>query len=143
MIRICFVCHGNICRSPLAEYILKSKLKDLNLLDNFHIESKAISDEEEGNDIYPPIKEVMDKHNISYDTHHATQLLASDYDKFDYFICMDDYNLKTIKYIFNNTDKVSKLLNRDVSDPWYTRDFDTAYQDISEGIDNLIKKITN
>lgn len=141
MIRICFVCSGNICRSPLAEYLLKKKIKDLNIEDKFYIESRAINDEEIGNDIYPPMREIMKKYNIPYEEHHATQLLSSDYDKFDYFICMDDRNMNQIKYIFDNLDKVSKLLDEDVSDPWYTRDFEKAYQDINRGVDILLEKI--
>lgn len=140
--KICFVCYGNICRSPMAEYILKQKLREIGKDGDFVVESRAISDEEYGHDIYPPIKDVMDKQHILYDKHKATPLKASDYSKFDKFICMDDSNVRDINYIFDNTSKVSKLLDRDISDPWFTRDFNQAYQDISEGIDKLMKEIS-
>lgn len=139
--RICFVCHGNICRSPMAEYILKQRLRALGKEKNFVVESRATSSEAVGNDIYQPIKEVMDKHNIIYNKHKATQLKASDYDYFDKFICMYDNNMLEINYIFENTDKVSKLSEHDVLDPWYTRNFEEAYEDISNGIDKFIKTI--
>ena len=139
--RICFVCHGNICRSPMAEYILKQRLRVLGKEKNFVVESRATSSEAVGNDIYQPIKEVMNKHNIIYNKHTATQLKASDYDYFDKFVCMDDNNMREINYIFENTDKVSKLSEHDVLDPWYTRNFEEAYEDISKGIDKFIKTI--
>lgn len=139
--KICFVCYGNICRSPMAEYILKQKLRELKRQKDFVVESRAISNEEIGNDIYLPIKDVMKKHNISYSKHCALQLKPTDYEKFDRFICMDDNNIQEINYIFDNTDKVSKLLNSDILDPWYTRDFEKAYCDISKGIDILLESI--
>ena len=140
MKKICFVCLGNICRSVMAEYIMKSKIKSLGLENNYYITSRAISDEESGNDIYPPAKEELTKHNISYERHYATQLLSSDYEKFDYFICMDDSNIKNINYIFNDTDKkVFKLLENDIADPWYTRDFTKTYNELDKGIDKLIE----
>lgn len=142
MIRICFVCLGNICRSPMAEFIMKDKVKKLGLSDKFYIESRATSDEEEGNDMYPLAKEMLDSKNISYTRHYAKRLVMSDYSKFDLFVCMEDSNIRNVSYIFNDTDnKVVKLLDRDIADPWYTGNFINTYNDLVEGIDLLIKRI--
>lgn len=143
MIRICFVCLGNICRSPMAEYMLKDKVNKLNIKD-VYITSKATSYEEQGNDMYPPAKEELNKHNIKYDKHTASRLEKDDYDKFDYFICMDDSNIRNISYIFEDKDnKVIKLLNRNIADPWYTGNFIETYQDLEIGLNNLINKLFN
>lgn len=129
--KILFVCHGNICRSVMAEYIMKSLNSDAL------IKSRATSFEEIGNDIYPPIKEVLKRHNIKYDRHYATRITQEDYDNFDYIIVMDDYNLYNLKRIIKSDDykKVYKLNNfigssKDIDDPWYTRRFEECYQEI-------------
>ena len=143
MIRICFVCLGNICRSPMAEFIMKDKVKRLGLEDKFLIESRATSYEEEGNDIYPPAKEMLDKNNISYTKHKSTRLENSDNKKYDYFICMEEANVYYAERILGkDTSKVIKLLDRDISDPWYTGDFQSTYDDLCEGIDKLIVKFS-
>ena len=142
MINICFVCLGNICRSPMAEFIMKDKVKKLGLEKYFYITSRATSYEEEGNDIYPPAKEMLDKMGISYDRHFSKRLESSDYDKFDYFICMEDANTRNIKYIFEDRDKkVFKLLDRDIRDPWYSGNFLDTYNDLDEGINKLINEL--
>ena len=92
MIRICFVCLGNICRSPMAEFIMKDKVKKLGLSDKFHIESRATSYEEEGNDIYPPIKKVLTKHNIPYERHSASKIVKQDLDNYDLIILVAECN---------------------------------------------------
>ena len=140
MKRICFVCHGNICRSPMAEYIFKDRVKKLGL-DDYFVVSRATSSEEIGNDMHYGTKRILDKYKINYGKHSATKLCESDYDKFDYFICMDDNNIKNINYIFDETNKVIKLLDRDVKDPWYTGNFEETYEDICFGIDKLIEKL--
>ena len=141
MIKICFVCLGNICRSPMAEYIMKDKINELNIK-NVKVVSRGTSYEEQGNDIYPPAKKELDKHNIKYDKHIATRLEKEDYEKYDYFICMEDSNIRSIKYIFEDKDnKVIKLLDKNISDPWYTGNFIDTYNDLDTGIDILIKKI--
>lgn len=140
MKKICFVCHGNICRSPMAEFILKDRVNNLGLTD-YLIVSRATSSEEIGNDMHNGTKEILDKYNIPYTSHCATKLNENDYEKYDFFICMDDNNIRNIKYIFSKTDKVIKLLDRDIKDPWYTLNFEETYKDINIGIDRLINML--
>ncbi len=140
--KICFICLGNICRSPMAEFIMKDKVKKLGLTDKFHIESRATSYEEEGNDMYPKAKRMLEEKGIPYTRHYAKRVEESDYDKFDLFICMEDANIRNLKYIFEDYDKkVIKLLDKDIADPWYTGNFINTYNDLCEGIDLLIKNM--
>ena len=143
MIKICFVCLGNICRSPMAEFILKDKVKKMNLEKNFLIVSRATSYEQKGNSMHRGTKEILNKNNISYTNHIATRLEKEDYDNYDYFICMDDSNITNALRIFKNDpdNKIIKLLNRDVKDPWYTGDFMETYEDINRGTDKLLEKL--
>lgn len=141
MIRICFVCLGNICRSPMAEAIMKDKVNKLGISDKFLIESRATSYEEDGNDIYPPVKKMLEEKNIPFSRHRSTRVEKSDLEKFDYFICMEDNNIFNTKKIIGDSPKIIKLLDRDISDPWYTRDFLSTYNDLCEGIDKLLKSI--
>ena len=140
MIKLCFVCHGNICRSPMAEYVLKDKLKKINMLNKFIIVSKATSFEEEGNDMHPGTKRILKENNIEFSSHRATKLIKEDYEKYDYFICMDENNMRNIKFIFDDKDnKIFKLLkNKDVKDPWYTGNFEETFDDIDMGTNRLI-----
>lgn len=142
MIKICFVCLGNICRSPMAEFIMKDVIKNKNLEDKFYITSKGTSNEEEGNDLYYLAKEKLKSENIPFSYHCASKLEKDDYDKFDYFICMEESNIRNALRIFKDDPlfKVKKLLEYDVDDPWYTNDFDKAFNDISKGINDLINK---
>lgn len=142
MIKICFVCHGNICRSPMAEFIFKHKIKKLNLENKYSVTSRATSYEEEGNDMHYGTKDILDKNNITYTKHTAKRLEKEDYDKYDYFICMDESNMKNTINIFikDEKNKVIKLLDRDIRDPWYTDNFLETYKDIDFGTDNLLKK---
>ena len=139
MIRICFVCLGNICRSPMAEFIMKSKVSS----DQVHIESRGTSYEEEGNDIYPPARKKLDRELIPYTRHYSKCLEKHDYKKFDYFYCMEESNVRNVLSIFGKDpkNKIKKLLSKDIDDPWYTDDFDKTYNDLVEGIDNIIKLI--
>ena len=143
MIKICFVCLGNICRSPMAEFIMKDKVKRLGLENEYYIVSRATSNEEEGNPLYYLAKDILDKNNIKYTNHVATKLEYSDYEMFDYFICMDESNVRNVLRIFNGDKdkKIRKLLNRDVLDPWVTRNFSDAYNDIENGINDLLNYI--
>ena len=144
MIRICFVCLGNICRSPMAEVMMKSFLKEKGEESNYYITSRGTSSEEEGNDLYPPVKRILDLHGIEYNKHVAKRVVKEDYDKYDYFVCMEKSNIDFLFRIFQIKDysKIILLLDRDISDPWYTRDFETTYQDINEGILSLYKKLS-
>ena len=138
MYKICFVCLGNICRSVMAEFIMKDKVNKLGISDKFLITSRGTSYEEEGRDMYPPAKEMLDEKGISYTKHRAKRIEKDDYDKYDMFICMDDSNVRNLSYIFDDMSKVSKLLDRDIADPWYTLDFLTTYNDLCQGINKLL-----
>ena len=140
MIRIMFVCHGNICRSPMAEFILRDMAKKQGREKDFVIASSATSTEEiwgdRGNPVYPPAKEELAKHGISCDGKYAVQLKKSDYDKYDLFFCMDNNNFRNAIRILgaDAEGKVRKLLlDRDVRDPWYSGNFEVTYKDICEG----------
>jgi len=154
MIRIMFVCHGNICRSPMAEFIMKNLVKSRGECENFMISSSATSTEEIwggiGNPMYPPAKAELKARGVPFIEREATQLKASDLEKYDLFIGMDSANIRNIHRILGKgcESKVYKLLSfvgsdRDVSDPWYSDRFDIAYEDIYKGccalLDVLIK----
>ena len=149
MNRIMFVCHGNICRSPMAEFIMKDLVKKANLTSEFTIASSATSTEEIGNPVYPPAKAELKRHDIFCDDNkYAIQLKRSDYDKYDLFVVMDSENVRNVRRIFKNDpeNKIHKLLeyagrNNDVSDPWYSRRFDVAFTDIYEGCNALLEKL--
>lgn len=145
MIKIMFVCHGNICRSPMAEFIMKKMVSDADYSDEFHIASSATSTEELGNPVYPHARSELAKHGIGCAGKTAVQLRKSDYEKYDYFIGMDTANIRNMNRIFGSDrdGKIYKLLTfsgrgDDVSDPWYSRDFSTAYADIEEGCKGLL-----
>ena len=146
MIKILFVCHGNICRSPMAEYVLKDLVNKKGLTNQFHIESAATSTEEIGNGVHPGTRRKLSEQGIPCGNHRARQMTKQDYENFDYIIGMDAYNIKNIARIvgFDTDNKVYKLLdftNRkgDIADPWYTGNFDVTYNDILEGCRGLLK----
>ena len=143
-----FVCHGNICRSPMAEFIMKKLVQEIHAESEFLIASSATSTEEIGNPVYPPARKELAKHGISCDGKYAVQLKKSDYDKYDLFLVMDENNLFNICRIFPSDpkNKVHKLLeyagrSDDVADPWYTGDFTVAYQNIYDGCTGLLNQI--
>ena len=147
MIKIMFVCHGNICRSPMAEFIFKKIVSERG--GNFKIVSSATSREEIGNSVYPPAARVLAEHGISCKGKRSVQFTAEDYNYYDYVICMETYNIRNLmRMIGSDTQgKVSRLLDftdnpRDVADPWYTRDFETAYNDIYEGCSALYEHLS-
>lgn len=148
MIKVLFICHGNICRSPMGEFILKKMVKEKGLADEFQIASAATSTEEIGNPVYPPAKRKLKEHGIDCSGKYAVQLKRSDYDRYDYFLCMDNQNIQNTLRIFGSDPegKVSLLLSycgerREVADPWYTDDFDTAYDDIWRGCRAFLEKL--
>lgn len=143
MIKICFVCLGNICRSPMAEFMMKKKLVDLKLANAFYVVSRATSYEEDGNDIYPSAKSKLAQEGIPYSKHRATRLEKEDYKNYDYFICMEERNISNTIRIFghDNDNKVFKLLDKDIADPWYTGNFTDTYNDLDIGLDKLINKL--
>lgn len=144
MSKIIFVCHGNICRSPMAECIFSDIVKKNHKEKDYYISSAAVSYEEEGNGIYPPAKRTLVCHNIPLINHRARRIEKDDYDNYDYIIAMDKSNLYYLKNILGE-DKKKKIhllteyssKKEDISDPWYTGDFETAYCDIAQGCNGL------
>ena len=146
--KIMFVCHGNICRSPMAEMVLKKMVADSGIGDEIKIESRATSDEEIGNPIYPPARAVMEKHGVPYEKREATKIKRSDYDEYDMIIGMDSANIRNMHRIFGGdpNSKIMRLMeiagrDADVSDPWYTGRFEETYRDVTEGCRALIEII--
>lgn len=153
MIKIMFVCHGNICRSPMAEFIMKKLVRDNGLEEEFLIQSTATSTEEIwngiGNPVYPPAKAELHKHGISCEGKRAVQLTSFDYDKYDLFVGMDSANIRNMNRILlgDPENKIRKLMDYtdrggDVADPWYTRNFDVTYRDVLDGCTGLLEALT-
>ncbi|MDO4218837.1 MAG: low molecular weight protein-tyrosine-phosphatase [Synergistaceae bacterium] len=143
-----FICHGNICRSPMAEFVLKDLVHKIGKEREFFIASSATSSEEiwggVGNPIYPPAQRELRRHNIPFTDHRATKLLPSDYEKYDMFICMDSANMHNAKRILlgDPQNKLEKLLGlKDISDPWYSGDFTTTFTEIEQGCKELLQRI--
>ena len=149
MTRVLFVCHGNICRSPMAEFVMKDMVHRRGLDDRFEIASAATSREEIGNPVYPPARRKLAEHGISCGGHHARQMTREDYDRYDYIIGMDMANLRNICRITGGDleHKVSLLLDhtaragQEVADPWYTGNFDETWDDVTEGCEQLLAEI--
>ncbi len=146
MIKILFVCHGNICRSPMAEFVMKDLVKKEGIADHFHIASAATSREELGNPVYPPARKKLAEHQISCDGKTARQLQARDYTEYDLLIGMDSANLRNMRRICGGDaeGKIHLLLDYtdrpgDVADPWYTRDFEATWRDVEEGCRGLLR----
>lgn len=145
--RILFICHGNICRSPMAEFILKSLVKARGEDDEYYIESAAVSDEEYGNPIYPPARRCLSRHGVWFDpARTARSVTREDYERFDLLVCMDESNLRWLRRIIGDDPlgKVRLMMSfagkhRDVADPWYTGDFEKSYQDILEGCEAMLR----
>ena len=148
MHRILFVCHGNICRSPMAEFIMKQKVEERGIEEDFYIESCATSSEEIGNPVYPPAKQVLQRRGINCSAKRARKITKGDYERFDYIVCMDSNNLRNLKLMFPNDNgkKISKILSfagidRDVADPWYSGDFSATEEDVCVGCEAILKYI--
>ena len=145
MVKILFVCLGNICRSPMAEYIMKDLVKKAGLDNRFVIASAATSREEIGNPVYPPARRKLAEHGIGCEGHAARQLVSRDYDRFDLLIGMDHANIRNMQRICggDTEGKIHLLMEyagkpgKEVSDPWYTDDFETAWKDILTGCQGL------
>lgn len=144
--RILFVCHGNICRSPMAEFIMKDLVHKAGRDDEFYIESAATSTEEIGNSVYPPARRKLSEHGISSAGKTARQLTRSDYDRFDLLIGMDAWNRRNMNAICGGDPegKIHLLMDftshpADVADPWYTGNFDATYRDVLEGCEELLR----
>lgn len=149
MIRVLFVCLGNICRSPMAEFIMKSIISERGLSDRFYIASAATSTEEiwngVGNPVYPPAKRELAKHGISCEGKRAVQITKADYGKYDYILGMEERNIRNILRIVGKDPehKVKLLLDysdhpRDITDPWYTGNFESTYRDVVEGCEGFL-----
>ncbi len=146
--KILFVCHGNICRSPMAEFVMKELVEQAGLTDQFHIESAATSTEEIGNEVYPPAKRKLAEHNISCKGKTARQMTRADYDRFDLLIGMDSWNIRNMQRISGGDadGKIHQLMdytNRpgDVADPWYTGNFEATWRDVLEGCTALLEEL--
>ena len=150
MTKILFVCHGSICRSPMAEFVMKDLVQKARLASQFHIESAATSREEIGNPVYPPARRKLAEHGISCEGHAACQLTAQDYEEYDLLIGMEGANLKNMQRICGGdpAGKMHRLLDYtdrpgDVADPWYTGDFEATWRDVSTGCQGLLASIQN
>ena len=149
MCRILFVCHGNICRSPMAEFVMKNLVKKAGMADQYEIASAATSTEEIGNPVYPPARRKLAEHGIGCAGKTARQLRRDDYYAYDYLIGMDHANLRNMHRICGGDPegKISLLMEHtirpgDVADPWYTGDFEETWRDVLEGCSALLKEIT-
>ena len=141
MTKILFVCHGNICRSPMAEFVMKDMVKKAGLSHRFHIESAAVSREELGNPVYPPARREMARHGVPCDGHRARQITAADLEKFAYIYYMDRSNARYLQRLFPGETKFRPFLSRDVADPWYTGDFTQTWADICEGCRRILEEL--
>ena len=146
MLKVMFVCLGNICRSAMAECVMSHFVKERGLENEFVIDSAGTSDEEEGNDIYPPALRKLRAEEITVLPHRAKQLKLSDYGRFDLFLCAEQRNVTSAKFIFSGDKdgKVIRMLDfadepRNIADPWWTGDFDKTYDDIVEACKSLLK----
>ena len=143
MIKVRFICHGNICRSPMGEYILKDMVSRAGREGEFEIDSAAVSREEIGNGVYPPARRELEKRGVPCGGHRARQITMADYRHFDRIYYMDKSNARFLaRMLPNDPDKIRPLLDRDVADPWYTGDFAQTYEDIMEGCRNILEEFS-
>ena len=142
MIKVLFVCHGNICRSPMGEYVLRDMVSKAGRGAEFHIASAAVSREELGNPVYPPARRELQKHGIPCDGHAAHQITRRELMEYDHIYYMDQSNARYLRRLFGaDAEKCRPLLPRDVADPWYTGDFTQTWNDIQEGCKRILEEI--
>jgi len=148
MVKILFVCHGNICRSTMAEFVMKDLVRKAGLEDKIYVDSAACSREEIGHDTYPGTKKKLREMHIPFTKRAARQITLSDYEKYDYIVAMDESNMRYLRKLTNGDPKgkCSKILSfagekRDVADPWYTDDFDATYDDVLAGSRGMLDMI--
>ena len=141
MIKVLFICHGNICRSPMAEFVFNDMVKKRGLEGKYHAESAATSTEEIGNPVYPPARRLLASKRISTAGKTARRIRHSDLDEYDLIIGMDSWNMRNLRCFFGESAKIRSLLDRDIADPWYTDDFETCYEDILIGCEDLLEEL--
>ena len=139
MVKILFVCHGNICRSPMAEFVMKDMAKKAGVA--VQVASVAVSTEELGNPVYPPARKELAKHGISCDGKRARQITKADITAYDRIFYMDSSNARYLARMFPGETKFQPFLDRDVADPWYTGDFTQTWEDICEGCQRILEEI--
>ncbi len=144
MIKILFVCHGNICRSVMGEYILKDMVRKAGLEGEFFIDSAAVSREEIGNPIYPPARRELERRGVAWGGHRARQVTLEDYRSFDRIYYMDRSNARYLGALLpRDPDRIRPLLSYDVADPWYTGDFEKTYEDLCRGCRQIMEEFGN
>ena len=148
MIKILFICHGNICRSPMAEFVMKKMVEDAGVTHLFEIASAATSTEEIGNPVYPPARRKLAEHGIGCEGKTARQITRGDYRHYDRIIAMDRNNLRNLRRVIGEDidGKISLMMDYtdrpgDVADPWYTGDFDATWRDVEEGCQGLLRQL--
>ncbi len=148
MIKVLFVCHGNICRSPMAEFIMKDKVKKLSIENLFYIDSRATSKEEIGNNIYPSALKTLKNHGIFGASHSAKQITMEDYNYFDYIFVMEQANIRMLKYVLKNCNLAKVSLIGEfieeglwIEDPWYTDNFEIVFEQLNKAIDIFINQL--
>ena len=142
MIKIMFICHGNICRSPMAEFVMKDLVKKAGISDRVHVASAAVSREEIGNPVYPPARRELQRHGIDCHGHAAHQITRRELEEYDKIYYMDASNARYLKRLCgSDAEKCQPLLDHDVADPWYTGDFTATWNDVLSGCQAILEEI--